>query len=357
MVAAPQLLAAIAATRDSSLDFGRTLDELESPMLSAQPDRIVQILLGSFRHVDEAAFAGGLESVGHVGVAAAFLAVVGITVAVRDPLRRPLAIALGAIAVIGVIWALGPRTRIFTATRRWLPGFDLSRASGRWFDVTAFAVAIGVAWGVDALATRSTMTSTTRWSVRPIVAGTTFLALAIGLGAVGVSDLPDGWTVASWLVIAAGVITALLLAGRVRASAVVTPLVVALLVLELGALARFSVIDVTTTSTAFDDLSPGVAGELRGRPGLTVAFTNDDLANTAYLVAGFRPNTNALAQVRSLDGYDGGVQVTDRFVALERSPGSGGRPDAAAPQRSPTVVATSGRGGVRRAVGADRPDP
>jgi hypothetical protein len=155
--------------------------------------------------------------------------------------------------------------------------------------------------------------------MRPIVAGTTLLALAIGLGALGVSDLPDGWTVASWLAVAAGVIAALLLVGRARAAAVVLPLVMALLVLEMGALARFSVIDVTTTSTAFDDLSPGVAGELRGRPGLTVAFTNDDLANTAYLVAGFRPNTNALAQVRSLDGYDGGVQVTDRFVALERS--------------------------------------
>jgi hypothetical protein len=102
---------------------------------------------------------------------------------------------------------------------------------------------------------------------------------------------------------------------------VVVLAVVVVLVVELGALARHSTIDVTTTSTAFDDLSPGVAADLRDRPGLTVAFTNDEFSDIAYLVAGFRPNTNALAEVRSLDGYDGGVQVTDRFVALEARQG------------------------------------
>jgi hypothetical protein len=324
-VAAPQLLAAIAAKRDSSLGFGRTLPELRSPELSAQPGRIVQILLGSFRHVNEAVFAGGFESIGHVGVAAAFLAVFGIGTALRDPRRRPLAIAVGMVAVIGVVWALGPRTRLFTAARRWLPGFDLVRGSARWLDVTAFCVALGVAWGVDALA-KSSATSTapgtstaptsTWWSVLPVVAGAGLLVLAMGLGAFGASDLPDGWTVASWLAVAMCVIAALLLARRADGSAVVALLVVVLVALELGALSRFSVIDATTTSMAFDDLSPGIAGELRDRPGLTVAFTDDDLGNTAYLVAGFRPNTNVLAKVRSLDGYDGGVQITDRFQAL-----------------------------------------
>jgi hypothetical protein len=108
----------------------------------------------------------------------------------------------------------------------------------------------------------------------------------------------------------------LLAARRADGSAVLALLVVVMIAFELTAMARFSVIDDTTTSTAFDDLSPGIAGELRDRSGLTVAFTDDELGNPAYLVAGFRPNTNALAEVRSLDGYDGGVQITDRFQAL-----------------------------------------
>ena len=321
LVAAPQLLASVAAKRDSSLGFGRTLEELESPTLSAQPGRIVQILLGSFRHVDEAVFAGGFESIGHVGVAAGLLAVFGIGIALRDPRRRPLAIALGVIVVIGVVWALGPRTPVFTFAYDWLPGFDLARGSARWLDVTAFGVALGVAWGVDELAAVP-KTSTARWSMLSIVAGVVLFVLALGLGAAGASDLPDRWTVASWLAVAAAVIVAFVVARWVAASTIVSLLVVVLLVVELLALARFSVIDTSTTSTAFDDYSPGIGAELRDRPGLTVAFTNDDFANIGYLVAGFRPNTNAMAKVRSLDGYDGGVQVTDRFVALEASQAS-----------------------------------
>ena len=92
-----------------------------------------------------------------------------------------------------------------------------------------------------------------------------------------------------------------------------------MLTVELLALARFSVIDTATTSMAFDDYPPGIGAELHDRPGLTVAFTNDEFGDIGYLIAGFRPNTNVLAEVRSLDGYDGGVQVTDRFVALEAS--------------------------------------
>jgi hypothetical protein len=291
----------------------------------------VQILLGSFRNVNEAVFAGGFESIGHVGVAAALLAVFGIGTALRDPRRRPLAITIGAVAVIGVVWALGPRTRLFTGARRWLPGFDLVRGSARWLDVTAFSVALAVAWGIDTL-TRATTTepttateptaptvstaSTRRWAILPIAVGAGLFVLVLGLGTLGATELPDGWTVASWVAVAACVIAALLVATRAGGSSVVALIVVVVVVLEVGALARFSVIDATTTSTAFDDLSPGIAAELRDRPGLTVAFTDDDLGNPAYLVAGLRPNTNALSEVRSLDGYDGGVQITDRFQAL-----------------------------------------
>ena len=48
-VAAPQLLASIAAKRDSSLGFGRTLEQLESPTLSAQPGRIARYSAGTVR--------------------------------------------------------------------------------------------------------------------------------------------------------------------------------------------------------------------------------------------------------------------------------------------------------------------
>jgi len=346
-IAAPQLISALAATRDSAIGLGRSLAELESPALSARPDQLVQILLGSMRHVNEAEFAGGFESIGHVGVAAGAVGVVGVVVAARDRARRELSIAIALLAVLGVVWSLGPRTPVFTVAYNWLPGFDLARGSGRWLDITTIAVAIGVAWAVDAVAREL-----------PIGPGVpvaiTMLGVALLLGFAGVVDLPDRWTLAAWLSIATAVFAVLameVVRGRARPALAVSALVV-LLAIEFGGTTRYSTIDESRRSTAFDALSAGVAGELEGRPGLTMALTDDAFGDPAYLVAGFRPNTNVLAGVASLDGYDGGVQVTDRFVALGETTGPG--VDPALPLRNkvplPWLPADAARWGVRYLV-------
>ena len=53
---------------------------------------------------------------------------------------------------------------------------------------------------------------------------------------------------------------------------------------------------------------------LDGQPGRSVALTFDELGDPPYLVASLRPNANALFDIPSVDGYDGGVQVTDRWA-------------------------------------------
>ena len=218
-VAAPQLLASIAAKRDSSLGFGRSLEELESPTLSAQPDRIVQILLGSFRHVDEAVFAGGFESIGHVGVAAAFAR----RVRHRDCAARSAPAAAGDRARRDRRHRRGVGTRAAHAgvhgrlrlAPRLRPRTGLGPMVGR--DRLQRRVGCGVGCGRahhDGAANR-----TTRWWV---AVGRrrrrSPRASPSALGAAGASDLPDGWTVASWLAVAAIVIAALLLARRVDRS-------------------------------------------------------------------------------------------------------------------------------------------
>jgi hypothetical protein len=44
------------------------------------------------------------------------------------------------------------------------------------------------------------------------------------------------------------------------------------------------------------------------------ALTADRLDDFPYLAETLRPNANATAGVRSIDGYDGGIQVTDRWA-------------------------------------------
>ncbi|HEX4980721.1 MAG TPA: hypothetical protein VFV63_03445 [Ilumatobacteraceae bacterium] len=343
-VATPQLVAALAATRDSAIGLGRSLEQLEDPSLSSQPHRLVEILFGSVRGVNEAFFAGGFETIGHVGVVAAFAAVVGIVAAARRRATRASACAVGALAVLGVVWALGPRTPIFTIAYNVLPGFDLARGSARWLDITAIATAIGVAWAVEAVADR--------WPLDAgALAASAMFVGALLLGPADVVDLPDRGTFVPWVAAALAVAATFVVVVRRRATWAVAALVV-LLVVELGATSRYSVIDATTQATSIDKLPAGVAGELAGRPGLTMALTDDLLGDPAYLVAGFRPNTNVLADVASLDGYDGGVQVTDRFVALGETTGPG--VDPALPLRNKLPVswmpADAARWGVRYVV-------
>jgi hypothetical protein len=87
-------------------------------------------------------------------------------------------------------------------------------------------------------------------------------------------------------------------------------------VLEIGAFSRNSVIDTSITSTPIEDLAPGPAAALAGQAGLSVAFTFDVYADPGYLRANHRPNTNVFDGTHSLDGYDGGVQITKRYYDL-----------------------------------------
>ena len=62
---------------------------------------------------------------------------------------------------------------------------------------------------------------------------------------------------------------------------------------------------------------PPTTDWLRGQDGSTISFT-DDLRAAEYGVPGLRPNANVLVGVPSIDGYDGGVQVTERWATALR---------------------------------------
>jgi hypothetical protein len=308
-VAAPQLVAAVAATRDSEIGIGRSLAELESPALSTRPEYLVQLLLGSVRRLAQDELSGGFESIGFLGAAGAVLAVVGVVHAWRRRGDRPLAVAVAVLAVLGVVWALGPRTPLFTVAYHWLPGFDLARGSARWLDVTALAAAIGVGWAVDGVVRRADLRA-------PAAVALGMLGVALLLAWTGVVLRPDALTVLAWIVVAAIVLGALVLARRRPEHAVAV--VVAVVAVELLGTLSVSPIDRSRSHTAFDALASGPGAALAGEAGLAIALTDDAFGDTPYLVAGFRPNTNVLADARSLDGYDGGVQVTERFAELGR---------------------------------------
>ncbi|CAN5355980.1 hypothetical protein BH23ACT3_BH23ACT3_17010 [soil metagenome] len=322
LAASVHLLAAVAATRDSAITTGRDLDDLASPLLSVRPHHLAQLLLGSVRHVDDAAFAGGFESIGHLGVAGAFLAVMGIVLLAARPGRRAIAVVMAITMVLATVWALGPRTPLFRWAYDWVPGFDLARGSARWLGVTAVFAAIAAGLGMAELARRLDTPRGTTDGVTGRLIGLLHVAIpaamllgVIALGALDVVLMPGRAVVVPWVVVAA-VMIALVAVAAPRAPALALVALTVVVGAEMITAARHSPIAATTSATSFDALDPGPAGSLAGREGLAIAYTDDAWADTAYLVAGFRPNTNVLAGVASLDGYDGGVQVTERFAAL-----------------------------------------
>jgi hypothetical protein len=98
--------------------------------------------------------------------------------------------------------------------------------------------------------------------------------------------------------------------GRSTAAAVA---VVAVLALELGLLQIHSVGRRSLADEPFTAYRSPFAEELSAG-GRTLAITWDDLGNFPYLGGSLRPNANVYQRIRSIDGYDGGVQVTKRWA-------------------------------------------
>jgi hypothetical protein len=116
-----------------------------------------------------------------------------------------------------------------------------------------------------------------------------------------------------WLAGAAAVAAAAVAPdGRRRQVALVAVAVV--FVLELGLpIARIAHLPSPPLNDA-TSLVGAAPKYLAQQPGLSLAIV-DERFEPRYLVGGMRPNANVLADVRSIDGYDGGVAVSARWIA------------------------------------------
>jgi hypothetical protein len=312
LIAIPQLVAVLFATSDSAITAGRDLEALRSPALSLPSEYLAQAVLGTVQNRDPAVFASGFESIVFIGVIVALLMVIGAVALIWRRQTRSWAIALAVMALLALSWATGPRSLLFRAAFDVVPGFDLARASARWLVIVALIAALFAGAGVDAMwrgVQRAQLASAAL-----AAAGVTAL---IGFGVLVTADRRSAiiWAVTAGVALA--VLAANTFAPRaLRASAV------GLLVLgavELGAMSVHSIPQQLRTDTPFTAMQTATTDYLANvDAGFTVALTDDGrLAD--YQVPGLRPNANALNGIASIDGYDGGVQITQRWAdALRR---------------------------------------
>ncbi len=292
--------------------------------------------------------AGTYEALSFVGAAAATLAVVGLVDGVRTRRRRALTIVLGGLGFAAVIAALGPRTFLYRFAYDHVPLFAQARVPARWLTVTVLAGVVLAALGTDAIVGRRV----DRKSLA--VVGGTVVVIAV-LVMTNVVSTPGRRAVLAWLLFgAAALVAGLLPPVRRRAAAGVLLVLPAVVVMtELG-IASYNGIAARSSSAAdVKHYGGDIVKFLDGQPGRSLAMTFDDLGNTAYLVASLRPNANALFDIPSIDGYDGGVQVTDRWAAAMSSMANvpfDPEPTLRAQIATPVDTALLGRFGVRWVV-------
>ena len=305
-MALPQLLATVDARRAASLDAGRSFDDLGNGMYVLQIRKAAQALFGTMTGGDPAAFSGAFEAIGWFGVAAVMMGLFGIVTSVKDPSHRWWGLSLSVVMALGLIWSFGPRTPMFTVAFRLLPGFDLGRVSVRWLAIVGILLALFVGAGVDAA---KRLRSRRAQQAGAAAIGLAVLAIAAGPITSGTRTAGVLWLVTALIVMLIPVVVTSKHIGRVLAVVVV----VELAVLSLSAIPN----RITMDSAVGRSPSPAIAELMsRARGGGYVVALTPDAGPHDELVRGLRPNSNTWFGLRSLDGYDGGVQVTQNWAEM-----------------------------------------
>ncbi|MGA1747480.1 MAG: YfhO family protein [Ilumatobacteraceae bacterium] len=307
LMCAVQIVATLSARSVGALEQGRTFDDLANGAFILQARAIARAVFGTVLDRDPAAFSGAFEAIVWIGVVASVLVFLGGADALAQPDRRFWSVPVVAMAALGLIWSLGPRTPVFRVAYAVIPGFDLGRVSARWLVISAVLAALLVGVGVDAVSNVI--------SRRRALAGSG-LAVVVILFVVGPlssgSRTIDGMWITSVVVVVAAI---RFVRPERRSTVLVALLMVEMTLLSLQALPGRLVLD-EAVGTA---VSPAI-GELQGLAasgGLVVALTPDGGPHDE-LVLGLRPNSNVWFGLRSIDGYDGGVQVTEDWAAMLR---------------------------------------
>lgn len=314
LLAAPQLLPEVAATSEGALSGARPLSIVENPIYRLDVGHTLRALLGNPLTAAPDADAGTYEAMSFVGAAAATLAMIGFVDGLRRRRLRVLTIVLAATGLVGIITAYGPSTWMYRFAYDHVPLFAQARVPARWITLTVLATVVLAGMGTDAVVGRRVDRRTL------VVLGGTVVFIAV-LVVTGVVSTPGRKVVGLWLLASiAVVVVALLPRPRRRGLAlVVMALPVVIVMVELGVAIPNAPSANGSTAASVEEYGGAIVQFLDRQPGRSVALTFDDLGDPPYLVASLRPNANALFAIPSLDGYDGGVQVTDRWATAMSS--------------------------------------
>jgi hypothetical protein len=347
MLAGAQLVPTLELTRASIRATG--LDFADAAAGSLPPPYLLISLLPTVGQPPSST-----EWLAYVPISAMLLAVIGVW-------RRPRAEAwwLVAVAVLGLVLAMGQYTPLYRIAFAVAPGFRLFRVPARWLAVWVIALALLAGWGADVLTgarpapnaappSDAAESWARRWLGRPIqpaasAAAVVLLAVCLLLTYQfrHLITRPNLATFGLWVGASLGVTLALWLTGTrslarraglllvlslelviasltlpteqaVWPAAVETPRETVTHLLTLGANDRvlgigdntFDPGDLGTIRAALDDSLPAAA--------------RDDYVTALKHVEGLTPNLPMRYGLRTIDGYDGGILPLEGYHAFKQ---------------------------------------
>ena len=303
-LAAPQLLTAAALASRSANTQGRDANTLANPGYSVQIRRLAGTWLGDPLAEVHSVTSAGYENLTFVGVIASVLSLCGLAVLWRER-RRWTAGALAGLLFGSLVLGIGPRLVVYRVAFRLIPGFSQARVPARWTLAGVLAAAVLAGVGVDGLR-RGVLPLTWRRALVGVVlvAGVAIVVLPF--------DNPPAATLLLWAALAL-VGVGVCLAGT---KGMAPMLVVVLLAgtIELGLANRHSAARASRAPQPYTAVGSVVLDWLARQPERTFALTPDRVDDNGYVARSLRPNTNVTVGIRTVDGYDGGIQVTAAWV-------------------------------------------
>jgi len=298
LAAAPALLAVQAAI-DAAAESTRDATALRPSHLVMPLRDFPRLLLGEPMSGLNSVLREG-ERITYAGAAVVALSIIGAITVIRT--RRWSLIALLLVGAFTASLSLGLRSPTLRFARAFLPGFDQPRVSTRWNWVLVMVLIVLAGVGIDRLRDRRARTE-----------GLGVVAVAFGLAAAMMAGFQDGgwknnlfWFATAALVVVLAVVT--YRNARIVAASALAIFALFELVAPMGRLTQWSGEIVTSTNEL---LGPAELW-LTNQPGLTIAVTNEGFDPYSF-VQSMRPNSNSLIDVRSIDGYDGGVAISRRW--------------------------------------------
>jgi hypothetical protein len=301
-----QLVATYFLNAGSAIPSKRTLASLATPGYVLPPTRLAIGVLGDPFSSMPTAVSGTGEALLSIGVTIVALALVGLLAGGHE--TAVLRWGLGVGAILGTVFAIGSRWFPFRILYNIVPGFGTARVPGRWLFVPLICLPLLAAFGIAALVRRQ--------SAAPRRA-----AICCALGLVGwlasvvwPFETPIGFTALWWLG-GLSIVVGAAFFGRTPKSRLIGLVTVLLFVIvDIAAPLRHLPVMSQRWGTPFTAATAASTNAIANEDGRVYAQTFDTFDDYSYLVRNLRPNTHLFADLRSIDGYDGGQWIQKWWV-------------------------------------------